>query len=383
MLIRNHSRSAMPSNHPGPDETRRAHHDSNSPILRLRNVGVRFGEVEAVHDVTLDLAPGEFLSLLGPSGCGKSTLLRAIAGYVVPSVGQIHLNGIDVTAAAPQARRIGMVFQNYALFPHMTVGDNVAFGLRRQGKTQAEVKERVAAMLALVRLDGFAARRPAELSGGQQQRVALARALAFRPQLLLLDEPLAALDLHLRDSMQLEIKRVQQETGVSTIFVTHDQGEALGLSDRVAVMNVGRIEQLDTPRALYRSPQSAFVASFVGRSNLLPTEVVDVKDNAVGLRLADSLTQIPISQTRVCPAPGQFYRLAIRPEHIVIHAQQSGGAALLAGTVERVAFQGTHQNIDVRTVVGLVAVRATGEFRVGDLVHLTWNLGDARLLPDQ
>ena len=199
ILIRNHPTSHVPGHEPGPDQTRRAHHDSKPPILRLRNVGVRFGEVEAVRDVTLDLAPGEFLSLLGPSGCGKSTLLRAIAGYVVPSVGQIHLNGIDVTAAAPQVRRIGMVFQNYALFPHMTVGDNIAFGLRRQGKTQAEVTERVAAMLALVRLDGFAARRPAELSGGQQQRVALARALAFRPQLLLLDEPLAALDLHLRE----------------------------------------------------------------------------------------------------------------------------------------------------------------------------------------
>ena len=279
------------------------------PILRLRNVGVRFGEVEAVRDVTLDLAPGEFLSLLGPSGCGKSTLLRAIAGYVVPSVGQIHLNGIDVTAAAPQVRRIGMVFQNYALFPHMTVGDNIAFGLRRQGKTRAEVTERVAAMLVLVRLDGFAARRPAELSGGQQQRVALARALAFRPQLLLLDEPLAALDLHLRDLMQVEIKRVQQETGVSTIFVTHDQGEALGLSDRVAVMNIGRIEQVDTPRALYRAPQSAFVASFVGRSNLLPVEVVLVKEDAVCLRLAESLTEMPISQSGVRPAPGQRYRL--------------------------------------------------------------------------
>jgi ABC-type Fe3+/spermidine/putrescine transport system ATPase subunit len=287
---------------------------------------------------------------------------------IVPSVRQIHVNGVDVTTAAPQVRRIGMVFQNYALFPHMTVGDNIAFGLRRQGKAQVEVTERVAAMLALVRLDGFAARRPAELSGGQQQRVALARALAFRPQLLLLDEPLAALDLHLRDSMQLEIKRVQQETGFSTIFVTHDQGEALGLSDRVAVMNVGRIEQLDTPQALYRAPKSAFVASFVGRSNLLPTEVVDVKDNAVCLRLADSLTQMPISQTGVFPAPGQRYRIAIRPEHIVIHAPQSGGAALLAGTMERVAFQGTHQNIDVRTGAGVVAVRATGEFRMGDLV---------------
>ena len=373
----------MPRNQPGPDETRRTHHDWKSHILRLRNVGVRFGEVEAVRDVTLDLAPGEFLSLLGPSGCGKSTLLRAIAGYVVPSVGQIHLNGVDVTAAAPQVRRIGMVFQNYALFPHMTVGDNIAFGLRRQGKTQAEVTERVAAMLALVRLDGFAARRPAELSGGQQQRVALARALAFRPQLLLLDEPLAALDLHLRDSMQVEIKRVQQETGVSTIFVTHDQGEALGLSDRVAVMNVGRIEQVDTPRALYRTPQSAFVASFVGRSNLLPVKAVLVNEDAVCLRLAESLTEMPISQTGLRPAPGQRYRLAIRPEHIAIHAQETGHPALLIGTVERVAFQGTHQNIDVRTVAGVLAVRATGEFRAGDPVHLTWNPADARLLCEQ
>ena len=184
----------------------------------------------------------------------------------------------------------------------MSVADNIAFGLRRQGKPRSEVKERVAAMLALVRLEGFAARRPAELSGGQQQRVALARALAFRPQLLLLDEPLAALDLHLRDLMQLEIKRVQQETGVTTIFVTHDQGEALGLSDRIAVMNAGRIEQIDAPRTLYSAPQSAFVASFVGRSNLLPAEVIDVNDSAVRLRVGDALTAMPTPQTLPTPS---------------------------------------------------------------------------------
>ena len=349
-------------------------------ILRLLEVGVRFGETDAVRDVSFDLAPGEFLSFLGPSGCGKSTLLRAIAGYVVPRTGQIHLNGIDVTAAPPQVRRIGMVFQNYALFPHMSVADNIAFGLRRQGKPRSEVKERVAAMLALVRLEGFAARRPAELSGGQQQRVALARALAFRPQLLLLDEPLAALDLHLRESMQLEIKRVQQETGVTTIFVTHDQGEALGLSDRIAVMNAGRIEQIDAPRTLYSAPQTAFVASFVGRSNLLPAEVIDVNDSAVRLRVGDALIAMPTPQLSPRPASGQRYHLAIRPEHIVLRPASLGTPPALAGTVERVAFQGTHQNIEVRTPAGALLVREAGEFRIDDRVDVTWKSADVRLL---
>lgn len=356
--------------------------ESGPHILGLRHVGVRFGEVDAVRDVSLDLAPGEFLSFLGPSGCGKSTLLRAIAGYVVPWTGQIHLNGINVTAAPPQARRIGMVFQNYALFPHMTVADNVAFGLRRQRKTRAEVGERVAAMLALVRLEGFAARRPAELSGGQQQRVALARALAFRPQLLLLDEPLGALDLHLRESMQLEIKRVQRETGVTTIFVTHDQGEALGLSDRVAVMHAGQIEQIDTPQALYRTPKTAFVASFVGRSNLLPANVSSLNDSAVRLQVGDALIEMPTAQLAIRPVLHQRYQLAIRPEHVMLQPGPSKGAVSLTGSVERVAFQGTHHNIVVRTAAGTLSVRAIGEFRTSDQVAVTWNPSDARLLPE-
>jgi ABC-type Fe3+/spermidine/putrescine transport system ATPase subunit len=350
-------------------------------ILELRNIGVRFGEVEAVRDVSLDVSAGEFVSLLGPSGCGKSTLLRTIAGYTIPHTGEIRLNGAIVTAAPPQVRRIGMVFQNYALFPHMLVADNIAFGLRRQGKPRAEVAARVAEMLALVRLDGFGARRPAELSGGQQQRVALARALAFRPQLLLLDEPLAALDLHLRESMQLEIKRVQRQTGVTTIFVTHDQGEALALSDRVAVMNAGRIEQLDTPRGLYQRPSSAFVASFVGRSNLLAVEVTSLTDDTIGLLLGETRLELPSAAAPDRPAIGQRCWLTIRPEHVVLAARGTATIPLLTGIVERVAFQGTHQNIGIRTSAGAeLSVRANADFRIGELVDIAWKPLDARLL---
>ena len=242
--------------------------------------------------------------------------------------------------------------------------------------------ERVADMLALVRLDGFGARRPAELSGGQQQRVALARALAFRPQLLLLDEPLAALDLHLRDSMQVEIKRVQRKPASATIFVTHDQGEALALSDRVAVMNVGRIEQLDTPRsALSGAPQSAFVASFVGRSNLLAVEVTSLTDQAIGLLLGETRIELPYSAATDRPAIGQRCWLAIRPEHVVLAARGATTVPLLAGIVGRVAFQGTHQNVGVSTSAGAdLSVRTTADFRVGDLVDICWKPHDVRLL---
>ena len=350
-------------------------------ILELRDIGVRFGQVEAVRDISFDVAAGEFVSLLGPSGCGKSTLLRTIAGYIIPQAGEIRLNGAVVTAAPPQVRRIGMVFQNYALFPHMSVADNIAFGLRRQGKPRAEVRARVAEMLALVRLDGFGARPPAELSGGQQQRVALARALAFRPQLLLLDEPLAALDLHLREAMQLEIKRVQRETGVTTIFVTHDQGEALALSDRVAVMNAGRIEQLDAPRRLYQWPSTAFVASFVGRSNLLAVEILSLDDQTIGLRVGETRIELPRSVAADRPTIGQRCWLAIRPEHIVLAPRGAADMALLNGIVERVVFQGTHQNVGVRTNEGAeLSVRANANFRVGDSVNIVWKPLDARLL---
>ena len=358
--------------------------DGAARILELRDVGVRFGEVEAVRGVSLDVASGEFVSLLGPSGCGKSTLLRTIAGYIIPSAGEIRLNGAVVTAAPPQVRRIGMVFQNYALFPHMRVTENIAFGLRRQGKPRAEVKERVAEMLALVRLEGFGARRPAELSGGQQQRVALARALAFRPQLLLLDEPLAALDLHLRESMQLEIKRVQRETGVTTIFVTHDQGEALALSDRVAVMNAGRIEQVDTPHDLYRRPGTAFVASFVGRSNLLAVEIASLSKDAISVRAGEVEFALPRSAAAFERlAIGQRCWLAIRPEHISLTARGTQPGPLLTGTVERVAFQGTHHNVGVRTSAGAeLSVRTNADLQVGDQVDMTWTPRDARLLAE-
>jgi ABC-type Fe3+/spermidine/putrescine transport system ATPase subunit len=237
-------------------------------MLTVTNLSVHYGEFPAVAGISFSVSRGEFVSILGPSGCGKTTLLRAIAGYVYPDAGEIVLEGRPITYATPQQRRIGMVFQNYALFPHMTVAQNVGFALALERRPAAEIRARVAEMLAMVKLEGFEARRPAELSGGQQQRVALARALAFSPQLLLLDEPLGALDLRLREAMQMEIRRVQREAGVTAIFVTHDQGEALAMSDRVAVMNAGRIEQLDTPRTIYAAPDTAFVAQFVGRGHM-------------------------------------------------------------------------------------------------------------------
>ncbi|MGZ4502827.1 MAG: ABC transporter ATP-binding protein, partial [Nocardioidaceae bacterium] len=215
--------------------------------------------VQAVEEVDLAIDSGEFFSLLGPSGCGKTTTLRMIAGFEVPTAGQILLYGEDVVAVPPNHRDVNMVFQSYALFPHMTVFDNVAFGLRRKKMDKGEITKRVTEMLALVELGGREKRRPRELSGGQQQRVALARALVNRPRALLLDEPLGALDLKLRQSMQLELKRIQREVGITFVYVTHDQGEALTMSDRIAVMNLGRVEQLGTPREVYESPRTRFV----------------------------------------------------------------------------------------------------------------------------
>src|SRR2546428_4908410 len=236
-------------------------------IIRLDGLGKRYGAVEAVRDVNLEIAEGEFLTLLGPSGCGKTTIIRMIAGYIDASAGRIFLDGRDITDDPPQKRRIGMVFQHYALFPHLTVEDNVGFALKIEAKPREFIRRRVAEMLELVRLPSVARRYPAELSAGQQQRVALARALAFSPRILLMDEPLGALDLKLREQMQQELKRIQQDVGITTIPVTHDQEEALSMSDRVVVMEPGRIVQIDTPEALYDRPLTKYVADFVGKIN--------------------------------------------------------------------------------------------------------------------
>ena len=257
--------------------------------VRLVDVVKRFGETVAVDHIDLEVQDGEFFSLLGPSGCGKTTTLRMIGGFEEPTSGLIELQGEDVTWLPPFKRNVNTVFQNYALFPHLTIYENVAFGLRRKGVKDQEVKSRVAEMLALVELPGYERRKPTQISGGQAQRVALARALINKPAVLLLDEPLGALDLKLRKQMQVELKRIQQEVGITFIYVTHDQEEAMTMSDRIAVMNKGRYEQLGDPESLYERPTTRFVAGFLGISNLLPGAVQGTDGQYATVQLADDI----------------------------------------------------------------------------------------------
>jgi len=242
--------------------------NDNLPLVSLRGIAKRFGQTIAVEPLDLDIHAGDFLTILGPSGCGKTTLLRMIGGFIQPSEGTIVIDGVDVTALGPERRPTNMVFQSYGLFPHMTVGQNVGYGLRVAGIPQAERKRRIQDVLALVRMADFADRSSQQLSGGQQQRIALARALVMRPKVLLLDEPLAALDLKLRQAMQEELRRIHDEIGGTFVFVTHDQGEALALSNRIAVMNSGRLEQVGTPKDVYARPETLFVSTFIGEANL-------------------------------------------------------------------------------------------------------------------
>ncbi|HET7168881.1 MAG TPA: ABC transporter ATP-binding protein [Candidatus Limnocylindrales bacterium] len=258
--------------------------------VRLVDVVKRFGDAVAVDHIDLEVRAGEFFSLLGPSGCGKTTTLRMIGGFEEPTSGLIELQGEDVTWTPPFRRNVNTVFQNYALFPHLTIYENVAFGLRRKGIKDGELKRRVGEMLELVELPGFESRKPTQISGGQAQRVALARALVNRPAVLLLDEPLGALDLKLRKQMQVELKRIQQEVGITFIYVTHDQEEAMTMSDRIAVMNRGRYEQLGDPESLYERPGTRFVAGFLGVSNLLPGSVQGSDGKYTTVKLADDAT---------------------------------------------------------------------------------------------
>ncbi|MBI1958594.1 MAG: ABC transporter ATP-binding protein, partial [Candidatus Rokubacteria bacterium] len=284
------------------------------PALSLRRLRKTFGAVVAVDDVSLDAAPGEFLSLLGPSGCGKSTILRMVAGLAEPDGGQVVLAGEDITRVPVHRRNLGLVFQSYALFPHMTVFENVAFGLRRRGVGETALRPRVERMLELVRLGPLGARHPHELSGGQQQRVALARALVTEPRVLLLDEPLSNLDALLRDEMRVELKRLQESLGTTMIFVTHDQAEALMLSDRVAVVDRGRVEQVGRPEEVYRSPATPFVARFLGRANFLAGVVAERDGGEVVVAFDGGLTVRAVSREGL--APGQRVQAAVRPESI-------------------------------------------------------------------
>lgn len=315
-----------------PAETSPAVRLDTSPAVRLDGISKSYGDSYAVHDLSLDIARGEFFSLLGPSGCGKTTSLRMIGGFTDPTDGAILLGGEDVTALPPDKRNVNTVFQSYALFDHLSVADNVAFGLKRKGVGRAEIRERVAAMLDRVQLGGLAHRKPGTLSGGQRQRVALARALVNRPEVLLLDEPLAALDLKLRRRMQVELKQIQREVGITFVFVTHDQDEALTMSDRVAVMNEGRVEQCGTPEDVYERPASSFVASFMGTSNLVPGIYRS------GEVVVDQGPTLPVG-TRTGVTEGSRVSLSIRPEKIWL-SDFEPGMALVNGVIRETVYSG-------------------------------------------
>ena len=345
--------------------------------VRLESVSKRYGEVPALQPISLRIDRGEFFTLLGPSGCGKTTLLRLVGGFLQPSGGHIFVGGRDVTALPANRRPTAMVFQSYALFPHMTVAENVAFGPRASGRAVAAVGRTVARCLEIVRLSHLAGRYPSQLSGGQQQRVALARALAVEPQVLLLDEPLSALDANLRETMQVELKRIQEELGVTTIYVTHDQHEALGLSDRVAVMSEGVVHQVGTPQEIYRSPRRRFVAEFIGRVNLIPGSY----DPADTEFVADA-GRFAVPPDEAGRAGGPMF-LAVRPEALRLGAAPPGTNAI-SGTVAKLKYLGTGFQYLVMIPSGLVLTIEDGGQNVkakpGDIVHAWWDAHDAVLV---
>ena len=337
--------------------------------------------VPAVKRTDLAIAQGEFFSLLGPSGCGKTTTMRMIAGFEEPTAGRVFLDGKDVTGVAANKRDVNMVFQSYALFPHLNCHQNIAFGLERRKVAKSEITRRVGEILEIVSLTGMEKRSPREMSGGQQQRVALARALVNRPRALLLDEPLGALDLKLRQQMQIELKRIQREVGITFVYVTHDQGEALTMSDRIAVMCGGVIEQLGTPREIYERPATRFVAGFIGTSNIVEGHVERTEG---GLALLSYTAQDRV----VVPAPpsvraGDKLEVSIRPEKVDLHREappvQATGGSVLSGTVTEVVYHGTSTNYTVATAAGADftvfdqnASNADDLAGRGDRVFLTW-----------
>jgi len=356
---------------------------SNGSInsLELHQVRKDYASVAAVDDISLTVAPGEFITLLGPSGCGKTTLLRMIAGFITPTSGDIRIGGVTVNAIPPYKRSIGIVFQGLALFPHMTVEDNIAFGLRVVKTPEPEVRRLVADALALIGLPDLGARRIHEISGGQRQRVALVRSLVLKPDVLLLDEPLGALDLKIRQQLQIELKKIQKQVGTTFVFVTHDQDEALKMSDRIAVMNLGRIEQLGTPEDVYNRPSTPFVAKFVGETNFFSGTVVAhpstghaVEIPALGATVAAECGQL---------APGVVVSISVRPENVKLAILDGSGPGQLAGVIKSSIYAGQH----IRYVVDVggtdvIVVQPTAPSQVrrleaGDTVSVEWNPLDA------
>jgi spermidine/putrescine transport system ATP-binding protein len=368
------------------DDRGPARRATGGPEVRLVELTKRFGELVAVDRVSLDIPAGEFFSLLGPSGCGKTTTLRMIGGFELPTSGRIELRGRDITDDPPERRPVNMVFQSYALFPHLTVFDNVAFGLRRRKVPDPDVRRRVGAALELVRLPGYERRRPEQLSGGQQQRIALARALVCEPTVLLLDEPLGALDLKLRRQLQVELKRIQLEVGITFVYVTHDQEEALALSDRIAVMNGGRVEQLGTPEELYDRPATRFVADFIGTTNLLAGTVESVSTAGAVVRLAGGERCL---SGNAGAAVGASVELVIRPEALTLAPDDGSPVSnepvrTLRGEVLQSAYLGTSVSHRVRThggqVLTVVVPRSIERPSPGDRVRVAWDPSDVLVL---
>ncbi|MCB0962857.1 MAG: ABC transporter ATP-binding protein [Acidimicrobiales bacterium] len=355
-------------------------------VIVIDDVTKRFGDFVAVERADFAIARGEFFSMLGPSGCGKTTTLRMLAGFESPTTGRILLDGDDVSKTPPYQRNVNTVFQQYALFPHMSVFDNVAFGLRSRKVPKGEIAPAVDEMLATVRMEAFADRKPSQLSGGQQQRVALARALVNRPSALLLDEPLAALDLKLRQAMQLELKRIQRETQVTFVFVTHDQTEALTMSDRICVMSAGRTEQIGTPDEIYHRPASAFVAGFIGEANLLEGRVVDQVGTVAHVQVEGQRLEVPTPDRSF--AAGDAVSVMIRPERVRVHAEPGPSGASVPVTVTELIFRGASTRVHLATDSDLEVVAhlvdgddERSELRPGDRAHATWEAAAAYVVP--
>jgi spermidine/putrescine transport system ATP-binding protein len=319
-------------------------------MVELRNVTKRFGAYEALKEASFEIRAGEFMTFLGPSGCGKTTCLRLISGFDTPTSGQIFLDGKDLTFEPPYRRDVNQVFQNYALFPHLTIYENIAFGLRMKKIPPAQIRERVDRVVKMTSLEDFTTRKPAQLSGGQRQRVALARAIVCEPKVLLLDEPLSALDAKLRTQMRVELKQLQKKLGITFIFVTHDQEEALTMSDRVAVLNAGRVEQIGTVNEIYYKPATRFVASFIGESNIVEAEILRSEGEFLHCRLEGGL-ELDVRSPKP-PAHSQIL-LSLRPEKIRLTRENPGGRNSFPGTIEMEIFKGAVDDLTISVQGGL------------------------------
>lgn len=349
--------------------------------VKLERVVKHYGSVVALRELDLEIQEGEFLTLLGPSGCGKTTTLRLVAGFIEPTQGTIYLGNDDVTYVPPQKREIGMVFQDYALFPHMTIADNIGFGLKERGRPKEEIRVRVGELLDLIHLPDVGERYPSELSGGQAQRVAVARAVAYEPKVLLMDEPLGALDLKLREAMQIELRRIQQELKITTVYVTHDQGEAMNMSDRIVVMNLGRIEQMGSAEEIYNIPRTKFVADFIGSINFLPARIVGKEGEWAVAETVGTTVKVPPSDAS---AESGEVSIALRPERLELVANGGDGMNVVPGKISNKIFNGNLMRIFVdvgaREPVVIELPPADVRSDMGDTVNIGWAPQDGQVL---